>query len=297
MLVENYLWAVVSLPAGVFNPYSGVKTSILFLDRNLARRTDELLFVKVESDGFDLGAQMRPNGKNDLPEALKVLNDWRATLCRGRDEETTDATERVPPWIPVSRRRLLESGDINLSGDRYRETAAVRSQWPMMKLGEVCSLEYGSSLPERSRVSGPFPVVGSNGIAGFHNEFTVKGPSIIVGRKGYAGEVTWIENDCTPIDTTYYVAIKQKGVLLRYLYYILQNLRLTELRGGAGVPGLNRNDAYDKEIPLPPLEEQERIVAELEAERALVEANRKLMAIFEGKIKAKLREIWGSNEI
>jgi type I restriction-modification system DNA methylase subunit len=50
MLVENYLWAVVSLPAGVFNPYSGVKTSILFLDRNLARRTDEVPFVKVEID-------------------------------------------------------------------------------------------------------------------------------------------------------------------------------------------------------------------------------------------------------
>ena len=55
MLVENYLWAVVSLPAGVFNPYSGVKTSILLLDRNLAKRTEEVLFVKVENDGFDLG--------------------------------------------------------------------------------------------------------------------------------------------------------------------------------------------------------------------------------------------------
>ena len=60
MLVENYLWAVVSLPAGVFNPYSGVKTSILLFDRNLARRTDEVLFVKIANDGFDLGAQRRP---------------------------------------------------------------------------------------------------------------------------------------------------------------------------------------------------------------------------------------------
>ena len=70
MLVENYLWCVVSLPAGCFNPYSGVKTSILLLDKSLAKRTDEILFVKLENDGFDLGAQRRPNGKNDLPEAL-----------------------------------------------------------------------------------------------------------------------------------------------------------------------------------------------------------------------------------
>jgi type I restriction enzyme M protein len=66
MLVENYLWAVVSLPAGVFNPYSGVKTSVLLLDRNLGRHTDEVLFVKIANDGFDLGAQRRPIEKNCL---------------------------------------------------------------------------------------------------------------------------------------------------------------------------------------------------------------------------------------
>ena len=57
-LVENnYLYAVVSLPAGVFNPYSGVKTSILLIDRTLAKRQKDILFIKIENDGFDLGAQ------------------------------------------------------------------------------------------------------------------------------------------------------------------------------------------------------------------------------------------------
>ena len=60
LLVEEYLVAVVSLPAGVFKPYSGVKTSILILDRALARRTDRIAFFKVENDGFDLGDQRRP---------------------------------------------------------------------------------------------------------------------------------------------------------------------------------------------------------------------------------------------
>ena len=209
VLVENYLWAVVSLPAGVFNPYSGVKTSILFLDRNLARRTDDVVFVKVENDGFDLGAQRRPIEKNDLPEAFEILEGYKKA----------QGTQESEVALTVSRKRLLESPDINLSGDRYRVVAAIHTKWPMVKLGEVCSLEYGSSLPERNRVLGPFPVVGSNGIAGFHKDFTVKGPVIVVGRKGSAGEVTWIDQDCVPIDTTYYVCIKQKGVLLRYLWF------------------------------------------------------------------------------
>ena len=60
MLIDDgYLWAVVSLPAGCFNPYSGVKTSILFLDRDRAKKNHSILFVKISNDGYDLGAQRR----------------------------------------------------------------------------------------------------------------------------------------------------------------------------------------------------------------------------------------------
>jgi len=77
MLVEdNFLWAVVSLPGGVFQPYAGVKTSILFLDRKIAKSKSEILFVKIENDGFDLGAQRRKIEKDDLPEALKILKEF-----------------------------------------------------------------------------------------------------------------------------------------------------------------------------------------------------------------------------
>ncbi|WP_202636056.1 HsdM family class I SAM-dependent methyltransferase [Rugosibacter aromaticivorans] len=67
LLVENSLVAVVSLPAGCFNPYSGVKTSILILDKSLARQSDTIAFFKVENDGYGLGAQRRAIEKNDLP--------------------------------------------------------------------------------------------------------------------------------------------------------------------------------------------------------------------------------------
>lgn len=78
MLVNEYLWAVVSLPAGVFQPYSGVKTSILFLDKAKAKNIDEIMFVEVKNDGYDLGAQRKPIDKNDLPEALEKLKEYDA---------------------------------------------------------------------------------------------------------------------------------------------------------------------------------------------------------------------------
>ena len=81
LLVEDYLVAVVSLPAGVFQPYSGVKTSILILDKVLAKKTDRIAFFKVENDGFDLGAQRRAIDKNDLPQVQQELGEYlnRAT--------------------------------------------------------------------------------------------------------------------------------------------------------------------------------------------------------------------------
>ena len=90
MLVEDYLVAVVSLPAGVFNPYSGVKTSILILDKSLAKKTDTIGFFKVENDGFGLGAQRREIDKNDLPQAHAEIGEYLRRL-RARESVVTSS--------------------------------------------------------------------------------------------------------------------------------------------------------------------------------------------------------------
>ena len=84
MLVENSLVAVISLPAGVFNPYSGVKTSILILDKSLAKKTDKIAFFKVENDGFGLGAQRRAVEGDDLPFVLEQITNYELRGGRGR---------------------------------------------------------------------------------------------------------------------------------------------------------------------------------------------------------------------
>jgi restriction endonuclease S subunit len=140
-------------------------------------------------------------------------------------------------------------------------------------------LEYGASLPKEKRVEGPYPVVGSNGITGYHNEYLVEGPTIVVGRKGSAGEVTLIEKNCFPIDTTYYV--KQTNPAesnTSFLYWLLKTLNLPELRGGAGIPGLNRTEVYEThQIPLPPLEVQKEIVAEIEGYQKVINGARAVL--------------------
>lgn len=89
---DGLLYAVISLPAGVFNPYSGVKTSILLIDKSFARLKDEILFVKLNNDGFDLGAQRREIEGSEIPEIIRIIQKYHSNIeAQTSDEEIIHA--------------------------------------------------------------------------------------------------------------------------------------------------------------------------------------------------------------
>ncbi|QXE88118.1 restriction endonuclease subunit S [Geomonas nitrogeniifigens] len=132
--------------------------------------------------------------------------------------------------------------------------------WKFVKLGDICEFVYGNSLPEKVRIQGPVKVFGSNGQVGSHNAPLTSSATIIIGRKGSVGEVTYSGEACFPIDTTYYVTKEQTQQNIRWLYYALKSLNMSKLSLMVGVPGLNRNDAYKLKVALPPLDTQHKIV-------------------------------------
>ena len=138
------------------------------------------------------------------------------------------------------------------------------ARWKSVALGEVCEFRYGKSLPASSRVQGPFAVYGSNGQVGTHTAAITHGSTIVVGRKGSLGEVTFSSGPCWPIDTTYYIDETATEADLRWLAYRLRALGLTAMNKAAAVPGLNRDDAYRKRLLLPPIEAQRRIAEVLD---------------------------------
>ena len=142
---------------------------------------------------------------------------------------------------------------------KQTEMGSIPKEWPTKKLGDTIALEYGKGLPERARLEGKYPVVGSSGIVGFHNQALVKGPGVVIGRKGTIGAVSLIESDFWPIDTTYYIRKLNREIDLKWLFFALVKLNLPKLSLSDVVPGLKRELVYALKLPLPPLPEQQKI--------------------------------------
>ena len=185
---------------------------------------------------------------------------------------------KIPlPPLNVQRQIVDECETVNQETDQAHQVITTAQQkiekkvqtvinagHEMKNVDKVLTLEYGISLPEKKRISGDFPVYGSNGVVGSHDAFSVKAPCIIVGRKGSAGEVNWSDTNCTPIDTTFYVKLLDKTATdLKFIYHMLKSLNLPSLKGGSGPGGINRNIVYGLQIPIPPLDVQQQLAAEI----------------------------------
>jgi type I restriction enzyme S subunit len=136
----------------------------------------------------------------------------------------------------------------------------MNKHWEKKKLGEVIKLEYGKPLPDSKRkTDGAYPVYGANGEKDRTDEYYHDKQSIIVGRKGSAGEINLTEKRFWPLDVTYYVTYDDKKYDLNFIYHLLGNLALPKLAKGVK-PGINRNEVYAIDICIPQLSEQKRIV-------------------------------------
>ena len=292
LLIEDYLVAVVSLPAGVFQPYSGVKTSLLILDKVLAKKADRIAFFKVENDGFGLGAQRRAIDKNDLPQVQKELDEYLGRLRAG---ESVDGYRSTLGLI-VEKERVAAGGEYNLSGERYRETLAYsNAKWPLVELGEVCETASGGT-PARGKASyyeaGKIPWLRSGEVSQgeiFRSELFIteeglrnssakifRSNTVLVAMYGAtAGEVGILRFDaCT--NQAICGITPDNRLLPDFLYLLLKaNKRLLiRLAGGGAQPNISQKIIRKICIPLPPLEVQREIVAEIEGYQKMIDGAR-----------------------
>ena len=159
-----------------------------------------------------------------------------------------------------------------------------------MKIQDVLVLKRGYDLPESKRINGQYLIYSSNGIAGSHNEYKVKGPAVITGRSGSLGTVQYTENNCWPLNTTLYVS-DFKGNNPKYISYLLQMLHLEKYGSGSAVPTLNRNHLDNLEVTFHSLIEQQHIVDIIGSIDDKIENNNKIIEKFNKFLKIKTNEL------
>lgn len=132
------------------------------------------------------------------------------------------------------------------------------NEWKKVKLGDFISLQRGYDLTKEQIIQGPYPVVSSTSIMGYHNTFKVEAPGVIIGRSGTLGEVQYVKTNFWPHNTSLFVK-DFKGNEPLFVYYFLKNLGTDSAGGGAAIPTLNRNHLYVLNITKPSLPTQKRI--------------------------------------
>ena len=296
MMLDGYLYAVVSLPSGVFNPYAGVKTSILFFDRAFAKQNKDILFVRVDNDGFSLGAQRTPIKQNDLPEALKIINEY----CEGKD---VSGYERA---IVISKERIAEN-DYDLTAAKYVEKEVIECKYDKLTLGELETehkIEFlrGQGLTKKS--------ITDDGIKDcilYGDLYTIyENPVIdtVLHKTNDTVKITSVSGDVlVPATTTADAmgiaiarALNKDGVLLggdiniirtrnqhinsKYLSWVINTVLKSDLARyakGANILHLSNNDLRKLKIPLPPLDVQKQIVDEIENKQSAINHAREII--------------------
>lgn len=297
MLLDSSLVAVVSLPAGVFNPYSGVKTSILILDKRVHKQTEQVLFVKVQSDGFNLGAQRRAVVANDLPEAQRLLRGWLdAPQSFALDSGLVHA---------VPRSQIAEGGDFNLSGERYVTAAFVHSRYEIVRLADVCEVNPRKSELDGLPVTTSVSFVPMKDLQEGSSEFTpqeeklldevrqgaytyFRDGDVLVAKvtpcfeNGKAGIARKLANGIGFGSSEYYVLRPSERLLPDLLYHFITSpsfraIATPAMTGTGGLQRVPKGILEEFRIPLPPIEVQQQIVAEIEAYQKIIDGARQVV--------------------
>lgn len=302
---DGLLYAVISLPAGVFNPYSGVKTSILLIDKSFARLKDEILFVKLNNDGFDLGAQRREIEGSEIPEIIRIVQKYHADL----EPQTADDEIIQHPLATIVNKNQIAGQDYILIGERYKISETINSSWPMVALSELCyEIKNGKNV-EQHDGEGKYRVTRiqtiSDGIVDLsktkwtndepdENSFMQNGDILFshINSIEHLAKTAIFYSDEKVVHGINLLRLrpKQDVVLSQYLAYCLKSVFFVDIARSYAQKAVNQasikaSDLKNIKIPLPPIPVQEEIVAELDNYQKVIDGARQVVENYKPTIQ------------
>lgn len=273
LFLDNGLWCVVTLPAQVFQPYSGVKTSIVFLDKTL--EPENILFYKIENHGFSLNTNPAPIEKNDLPEAVKTIKGYKESLQDNKQKVIAESN-----YYTVPKEKILKDPLTSLNSGIYSEKIKTASQtWPLVKLESVCKIKTGKKDVNQGNPNGKYPFFTCAKDHTYSDEYSFDTEALLIAGNGDVGAINYYKGKFEAYQRTY-VLFDFQEITARYLFFILSN-SLKEIvssqKQGNTMPYIKLGMLQNFELPLPPLEIQEQIVSELESYQRVTDGARAII--------------------
>jgi type I restriction enzyme M protein len=298
-LIENGLFAIVSLPVGVFQPYSAtIKTSILFIDRKTINKTQQILFYGVNNDGLDLGRQRNPILENDLPDAEKIIKDYYRNIFESSSKKIEATNIKI-----VSKTKIIDRKDHILLPDRYLIESKNSALYPICDLFEV---EKGT-LQSTKNIEGPYEFITASEKWKKHNSYSHDCEAIIfaMGASGSLGRTHYVNGKFIASDLCFILTPKKildKPVSTKYYHIYFSLIRETivnNLVKGAAKKAINAKDFKQYKIPYIKYESQMRIVEKVAEMDSLIEKEMNEIQKHENivdKYKTKIRKTVLSEE-
>lgn len=313
MLVEKaFLYAVVSLPAGVFQPYSGVKTSILFFDKTLAAKSNTILFVKINDDGFDLGAQRKELKTSDLPDALNVMLDFQKEILGGDTSRFADGELPLQAFA-VEKSRITQSADFNLSGERYKALERQHHKYDLVPISDLGEFVRGVTYTKEDEVTENGQVVLRannidlrsnklnlsdlkliNNSVSFSDKQRIKRNDVLIctasGSADHIGKVAFIDEEMNAYFGGFMAVLRaNEKVLPKFLFEVLRTEQfkrhIINNTVGANIRNIKFENFKTFFVPLPPLSLQKGIVERVEGYQRLIDGARQVVQSFKPSIQ------------
>ena len=268
-LIETSLIGVISLPAGVFQPYSGVKTSILILDKEKNKKNNEIFFINIKNDGFDLTANRKKIEENDLPNIVQLI----------KNNETSKLEN-------VTKEEIFKN-DCSLNYSSYKNDEIINSNYKLVFLKDYADLKRGTSITKKDVKDGNIPVIaGGQKPAYFHNKSN-RGPSCItISSSGaYAGYIAFHSNPIFASDS-FTIETNNSNLNQKFLFYLLKSKQelIYSFQTGGGQPHVYAKDFDKFKIPLPVIETQNQIVDELDSYQKIIDGCRQVIENYKPSI-------------
>ena len=281
-LIETSLVGVISLPAGVFQPYSGVKTSVLILDKNLNKKIKDIFFIEIKNDGFSLNSNRNKIEGSEMGKKIELIQDFY------NNKKSQDLQN-------INKKDILDTDDVSFNFDRFIKKDANETKH-LVKLNEVVDVLNGFAFESKNYSNSGFRILRITNVQkgqivdnnprfhlklekdSEHKKFNIEENEILVSLTGNVGRVGIVDRDLLPAYLNQRVAkIKLKSdnkINIKFLFHILnsETFEKEAIINSFGVAQKNLSTKWilNFQIPLPSIETQNQIVEELDGYQKII---------------------------